>query len=71
MQVTRVLRSSQFWRDIGRHSTACGVGSLDDLADEPMSAINHKASRLPKRNELDSCWCSMPVIRLPLRRLVL
>lgn len=47
MQVTRVPRSSSFWRDLGRHATARGDGSVDDLANELMTAISHKASRLP------------------------
>lgn len=49
MQVTRVPRSSSFWRDLGRQSVASEVGSADDLANELMSAINHKAARLASR----------------------
>ena len=47
LQVTRVPRSSQFWQQLGKTSTASGIGSADDLADELMSAVKHKAGRLP------------------------
>jgi hypothetical protein len=47
MQVTRVPRSSSFWQSLGQHSAASQAGSADNLADDLMTAINHKASRLP------------------------